>query len=132
MSSHKEIVEIPIISESIRSLNVPLSPCVRANGFLFISGVPGIDLSTGKIISGDIELQTEASLKCLKHTLESAGSSMEKVVKTTVFITNSAYFKRINDVYRRYFDHDAPARSCINIGSWPLEFDIEIECIALA
>jgi reactive intermediate/imine deaminase len=128
----KEIVEIPVISEVTRKIGVPLSPVVRANGFLFVSGVPGIDLGTGKIIGGDIETQTEASLKALKHTLESAGSSLDKVVKTTIYITNVAYFAKVNRIYARYFPNKPPARTFVGVTSWPLEFDIEIECIALA
>jgi enamine deaminase RidA (YjgF/YER057c/UK114 family) len=66
----------------------------------------------------------------VKATLEAAGSSLDKVVKVTIFITNAAYFNRVNEIYARYFPHNPPARSFVTIGSWPWEFDIEIECIA--
>ena len=128
----KEVVEIPVVSEAIRRLGVPLSPVVRANGFLFVSGLPGIDLATGKLVGGDIEAQTEASLATLKHALEAAGSSLAKVVKATVFISNAAYFHKVNRAYARYFLDAPPARTFVAVGSWPLEFDIEIECTALA
>jgi reactive intermediate/imine deaminase len=128
----KEIVEVPGISEAIRKIGVPLSPVVRANGFLFVSGLPGIDLKTGKIAGGGMEAQTEASILALKHALESAGSSLDKVVKTTVYVSNAAYFPTVNRVYARYFPNKPPARTFVAVGSWPLEFDIEIECIALA
>ncbi len=128
----KQVVEVPVISDVIRGLNVPLSPVVRANGFIFVSGLPGIDLATGRLIGGDIEEQTEASLVALKHALEAAGSSLAKVVKTTIYVSNAAYFRRVNEIYGRYFTENCPARTFVAVGSWPLEFDIEIECIALA
>ena len=129
----KEIIEVPVISETIRKTGVPLSPVVRANGFVFVSGLPGIDLATGRIVQGGIEAQTEASLAAVKHALEAAGSSMDKVVKVTIYASNSAWFAKINAIYARYFGGKAPpARTFVTVGSWPLEFDIEIECIALA
>lgn len=128
----KETIEVPVISELVRKMGVPLSPVVRANGFVFVSGLPGIDLATGKIVNGAIEEQAEASLKALKHALEAAGSSLGKVVKTTVYAANAAHFARINAVYARYFPKDPPARTFVPVGSWPLDFDIEIECVALA
>ncbi|TDH61804.1 RidA family protein [Dankookia rubra] len=129
----KEIIEVPVISETIRRTGVPLSPVVRANGFVFVSGLPGIDLATGRIVQGGIEAQTEASLAAVKHALEAAGSSLEKAVKVTIYASNSAWFAKINAIYARYFGGKAPpARTFVAVGSWPLEFDIEIECIALA
>ena len=129
----KEIIEVPVISETIRKTGVPLSPVVRANGFVFVSGLPGIDLATGRIVQGGIEAQTEASLAAVKHALEAAGSSLDKVVKVTIYASNSAWFAKINAIYARHFGGDAPpARTFVTVGSWPLEFDIEIECIALA
>jgi reactive intermediate/imine deaminase len=128
----KEIVEVPGISDSIRALGVPLSPVVKANGFVFVSGLPGMDPATGKVVQGDIEVQTEASLRALRHALEAAGSSMEKVVKTTIYASNAAWFRKINAIYARHFPHNPPARTFVAVGSWPLEFDIEIECVALA
>ncbi|MBK1659697.1 RidA family protein [Paracraurococcus ruber] len=129
----KEIIEVPVISDTIRRTGVPLSPVVRANGFVFVSGLPGIDLVTGKIVQGGIEAQTEASLAAVRHALEAAGSSLEKVVKVTIYCANSAWFAKINAIYARYFAGEAPpARTFVAVGSWPLEFDIEIECVALA
>lgn len=127
----KEIVEVPVVSDAIRKVGVPLSPVVRANGFVFVSGLPGIDLATGRVVDGSIEAQTEASLGALKHALEAAGSSLEKVVKATVYVSNAAHFAKVNRIYARYFPDKPPARTFVAVGSWPLEFDIEIECIAL-
>jgi 2-iminobutanoate/2-iminopropanoate deaminase len=67
----------------------------------------------------------------LKVCLESAGSSLDNVVKCTVFITNAAYFDDVNDVYRKYFRRNPPARVFCVVGSWPKKFDIEIDCIAV-
>ena len=128
----KEIVEVPVVSDLVRKAGVPLSPVVRANGFVFVSGLPGIDLATGKVVDGGIEEQTEASLAALKHALEAAGSSMEKVVKATVYVSNAAHFAKVNRVYARHFPDRPPARTFVAVGSWPMEFDIEIECVALA
>jgi reactive intermediate/imine deaminase len=127
----KEIVEVPVISDVIRKSGVPLSPVVKANGFVFVSGLPPIDLATGRISNGDIATQTELSLKAVKHALESAGSSLDKVCKVTVFASNAAYFKTINEIYARFFASCPPARTFVTVGSWPMEFDIEIECVAL-
>ena len=63
--------------------------------------------------------------------MKAAGSSLDKVVKVTIFCTNVAYFSAINEIYREYFAEDPPARSFVNVGSWPIPFDIEIECVAL-
>ena len=64
--------------------------------------------------------------------LEASGSSLDKVVKTTVFSANAAYFGLINEIYREYFPKEFPARTFVTVGSWPSQFDIEIECIAIA
>jgi len=104
---------------------------VKANGFVFVSGLPPIDLATGRISNGDIATQTELSLKAVKHALESAGSSLDKVCKVTIYASNAAYFKTINEIYARYFTSSPPARTFVTVASWPMEFDIEIECVAL-
>jgi reactive intermediate/imine deaminase len=128
----RTVIEVPVISDAIHKLGVPLSPVIKANGFVFVSGLPPIDLKTGTLIKGDVATQTEASLKAVKHALESAGSSLEKVCKVTVYVSNAASFATVNTVYARYFAVAPPARTFIAVGSWPLEFDVEIECVALA
>jgi 2-iminobutanoate/2-iminopropanoate deaminase len=128
----KEIIEIPVLSEVLRKLAIPISPVVRANGFLFVSGLPPLDPVTGQLVKGDVEAQSEVVLRALKHTLESAGSSLAKVVKTTAYVSNAGCFPTFNRVYTRYFSDRYPARTFVAVGSWPLEFDIEVECVALA
>ena len=114
------------------SSNRPLSKVVKAGDFLFLSGQPPIDPETGKFCDGNIEEQTRVTLDLIKNTLEAAGSSLDKVVKTTVFCTNVAHYHRVNAVYATYFPSDPPARTFVTVGSWPESFDIEIECVAIA
>lgn len=128
----KTVIYIPKLSEALEKVGVPLSPCVRAGDLLFISGLPPLDLESGTMLKGDIAAQTEQVMKNIQHTLEAAGSSLDKVVKANVFITNAAYFRTVNDIYRRYFPKDPPARTFVAMASWPMEFDIEIECTAIA
>lgn len=128
----KEIIRVGKISEAIENAKVPLSAAVKAGGFVFVSGLPPINQETGEVERGDIVRQTELSLEAVKAALEAAGSSLDKVVKCTVYIANSGYFETVNDVYRRYFPNDPPARTFCTVGSWPWAFDIEVECIALA
>lgn len=128
----KEIVPVPGLTEAVGKTGAPLSILVKAGDFLYCSGLPPLDPKTGELVKGDVATQTRAVLDALKYALEHAGSSLANVVKTTVFITNAAYFKTVNEIYRGYFPHDPPARTFVAMASWPLEFDIEIECVALA
>src|ERR1700741_2583830 len=105
----KEIIEVPILSDVIRKLGVPLSLVTRGNGFVFVSGMPPLDLATGKPVRGDIEVQTDASLKAVKLCLETAGSSLEKALMVRVYAANAGFYGSINRVYARYFSKDPPA-----------------------
>ncbi|MGH8567436.1 MAG: Rid family hydrolase, partial [Gammaproteobacteria bacterium] len=95
----KEVVDVPGISAALEKAGIPLSAAIKAGGFVFVSGTPPIDLKTGTLVAGDIVKQAEASLDALKATLEAAGSSLEKVVKVTIYASNSAYYGTINKVY---------------------------------
>ena len=128
----KEIIHVSPISEALAKGKIPLSPAVKANGFVFVSGLPPLDPNTGKVERASIDRQTELVLENVKAALEAAGSSLDKVVKCTVFCSNAGYFNAVNAVYARYFPHQPPARTFCTVGSWPWEFDIEIECVALA
>ncbi|WP_095201769.1 RidA family protein [Mesorhizobium carmichaelinearum] len=128
----KEIVEVPVLSAAVRALGVPLSLVTRAAGLVFVSGMPPLDLATGKLVKGDIEVQTEASLKALKHCLEAAGTSLDNVVMVRIYAVNSGFYGAINRVYARHFPESPPSRTFVPVASWPMEFDIEIECVAVA
>jgi 2-iminobutanoate/2-iminopropanoate deaminase len=128
----KEIIEVPVLSQGVRNVGVPLSLVTKANGFVFVSGTPPFDLETGKFVRGDIETQTEASLKAVQRCLESAGTSLDKVVMVRVYAANAGFYSAINRVYARFFPENPPSRTFVPVASWPMEFDIEIECVALA
>jgi len=129
----KKTFRVGKLSDALDAANVPLSPVVKANGFIFVSGQPPLDPATGELIQGDIRAQTEYVMENLKLCVETAGSSMDKVVKCNVYVTNIAYYDAVNEIYARYFPADAPpARTFAAVASWPWEFDIEIECVALA
>jgi 2-iminobutanoate/2-iminopropanoate deaminase len=128
----KDIVEVPVLSEMARRLGVPVAMATRANGFVFVSGTPPIDIETGAIVRGDIEAQTRACLIALEHCLKAAGSSLDRATMVRVYAANAGHYAAINRVYAGFFAKDPPARSFVPVASWPMEFDIEIECVALA
>jgi reactive intermediate/imine deaminase len=130
--SGKEVVRVGKISESIEAKKVPLSAVTKGAGLVFVSGLPPLDLATGELVRGDILVQTRHCLENVKAALESAGSSLEKALKVTVYITNCAYFEDVNRIYGEYFKHEPPARTFVTVGAWPWPFDIEIEAVALA
>jgi len=128
----KQVIEVPVLSAAVRALGVPLSLVTKGAGLVFVSGTPPLDISTGRLVKGDIEVQTEASLKALKHCLEAAGTSLENVVMVRVYAVNSGFYNAINRVYFRHFPENPPSRTFVPVASWPMEFDIEIECVAVA
>ncbi len=131
----KSVVRIANAAAPISPQGVPpLSPAIKVTGvsnLVFVSGQPPRDIKTGEIVSGDIQAQTRASLDQVKALVEAAGSSMDKVVKCTVYCSNSAYFQKINEAYKAYFPKDPPTRTFVTVGSWPGAFDIEVEAIAV-
>jgi reactive intermediate/imine deaminase len=131
MSDEKQTFRVGKLSEKLDAAKVPLSAVVKANGFVFVSGQPPLDAATGGLVQGDIRTQTRHVMENLKLCLETAGSSLDKVVKCNVYVTNIAYYDAVNLIYAEYFPTDPPARTFAAVASWPWEFDIEIECIAL-
>nr|WP_307992157.1 RidA family protein [uncultured Niameybacter sp.] len=111
----------------------PYSQGVLVTGgeMVFTSGQLPINPATGELVKDDIKAATKQSLENVKAILEEAGSSMDKVVKTTVFLNDIADFKAMNEVYAEYFKTDCPARSAFQVGKLPLEALIEIEVIAV-
>lgn len=108
----------------------PYSQAVAVNGLLFTSGVIPIDPSTNTLVEGDVEVQARQAIGNLRNLIEASGSSMDKVVKTTVFIKDMNDFGRINDIYKEYFTGDFPARSCVEVARLPKDVLIEIEAVA--
>ena len=110
----------------------PYSQAIRANGFLFLSGQIAIDPATQQIAGGDVKAQTERVLENLKGILEAAESSLEHVVRTTVFLADMGDFAAMNEVYSRYFTMKPPARSTVQAARLPRDARVEIDVIALA
>ncbi|MGD0968558.1 MAG: RidA family protein [Candidatus Aquilonibacter sp.] len=127
----REVIEVPGISEVSRARGVPISAAIRANGMIFVSGTPPIDPALGTFVRDSIAAQTERCLKNLQHVLETAGSSLAKVCMVRIYASGDHY-RAINEAYARFFPADPPARTFVPVGDWPLDFDIEIDCIALA
>ena len=108
----------------------PYSQAVLVNGILFTSGVIPIDPETNTLVEGDVTVQARQAIGNLKNLIEASGSSMDKVVKTTVFIKDMNDFGKINDIYKDFFTSDFPARSCVEVARLPKDVLIEIEAIA--
>ena len=104
---------------------------VIADKFIFLSGTPGFDLNSGQVVSDDFEEQTRQCFLNIKIILEEAGSSLSKVVKTTVFMVMGNDFSILNKVYSEFFPENPPARSTPQVMPFPAGILISVECIAL-
>lgn len=104
---------------------------VITDHYIFLSGMPGLDSMTGKLISDDFEDQTRQCFSNIKRVLEEAGSSMAKIVKTTIFMVAGNDFSVVNKVYSEFFPQEAPARSTPQVMPFPGGILISVECIAL-
>lgn len=110
----------------------PYSQAVAYGELVFASGQIPLDPETGKIVSGEIEAQTERVIANLSAVLEAAGSSLQRVLKTSVFLTDLSLFPRVNAVYARHFTGTpAPARATVQVAALPLGAAIEIEAVAV-
>jgi len=108
----------------------PYSHVVEAGGFLFVSGMVPIDIQKGLMITDDIGKATELVLSNVKMALEHAGSNLDKVVKTTVFLRDMADFNSMNEIYSKFWSESPPARTCVAAKEIPGNFPLEIEVIA--
>src|SRR4051812_37467266 len=117
--------------DAARSLNLPVSPAIRAGEFVFVSGLVAIDPATGERMLGTVAAETRQILTALAAVLDAAGSSLEKVIKVNVLIYSMLEYNNMNEVYREFFATDPPARTVcgakLNDGS-----KVEIDCWALA
>jgi 2-iminobutanoate/2-iminopropanoate deaminase len=108
----------------------PYTQAIRAGGFVFVSGQIPLDPSTGALAGESIEDQTERVLRNIRAILEAAGTSMDRVVKTTVFLRDLTEFPRMNEVYARMFGTARPARATVEVSALPKGVRIEIDAIA--
>jgi 2-iminobutanoate/2-iminopropanoate deaminase len=109
----------------------PYSQAIRGGGLLFTSGQVAIDPATQQVVSGDVAAQTDRVLKNLAAILQASGSSLEQVVRCTVFLKNMGDFGAMNEVYGRYFNQAPPARSTVEVARLPKDVLVEIDAIAL-
>ncbi len=110
----------------------PYSQAIEANGMIYCSGQIPIDPAVDAIVAETVEDQTRQVITNLKNVLEAAGSGLDKVVKTTVFISDMNDFAKINGVYAELFGDTKPARACVQVARLPKDVKIEIEAIAIA
>jgi len=119
-----------VATEKVKAIG-PYSVGVKAGRFVFCSGQLGLDQATGNLVEGGVEAETRQSLMNLSNILQAAGSSLERVVKTTVFMRDMNDFARMNAVYGEFFPSAPPARSAFQVAALPRGAAIEIEAIAL-
>ena len=109
----------------------PYSQAVIANGWIFAAGQVALDPRTGQLVPGDVRIQTKRVMENIKAVLAAAGSSMDKVVKTTVFLRDLNDFGPMNEIYGEYFQENPPARSTVQVAKLPRDAVVEIEVVAL-
>ena len=114
------------------AVNPTYSQAIKANGFVFVAGVIGIDPATGRLISEGIEEQTKQTLENIVDILSAAGSSMEKVVSTSLYLTDFDQLNQVNAIYARYFKENGPAKLSCGVSALYGGAKVEIQAIALA
>jgi len=121
--------------EIVNPLNKPtpvLSPAVKIDNLVYTAGQVGVKSDTGELAGSGIQEQTKQVMENIKFILEAAGSSMDKIIKCLVFITDMKDFQAMNEVYKSYFEKDPPARSCVQVAALARpELIVEIEAIAI-
>ena len=122
----------PVQTDSAPKAIGPYQQAIKANGFVYTAGQIPIDPKTGNFVEGGITAQTRQVLENLKAVLEAAGSSLDRVVKETVFLKNMADFAAMNEVYAQYLGSAKPARSTVAVAELPRGALIEIDLVALA
>ena len=126
----REVIRVEPLSTYLERWKAPTSAVTRCGDMIYVSGFPPFDPVTGDVIDAPIERQTELVLEQLKLCVETAGSSLENVLKCNVYCTSVEHFAAVNAVYARFFPKDPPARIFVTVPAWPGHFDIEIDCVA--
>jgi len=126
----KTLIAVPALQPWLDQAKVPLSLAVKHNSVLYVSGIPPIVPNTTTLCTGGIPEQTAQVLENIKLILEAAGTDLSQVLRCTIYAVNTGHFPAINEVYKRYFPTNPPARTFCTVGSWPAPFDVEIECVA--
>jgi 2-iminobutanoate/2-iminopropanoate deaminase len=126
----KEVIKTPELLDLGKFMQAPVSPAVRANGFIFTGGYVPLDPKTGEAVRGPIEDQARRTLDNLRQVLELAGSSLDKVVRVNIFLSDEKDFQGLNRVYREFFPGNFPARRTI-LSQLVGGFRCEIDCVAL-
>lgn len=108
----------------------PYSQAIKSGGFVFTAGQVAIDPATGNVIEGDVAAQTDRVMKNIAAILSAAGSSLNRVVKTTVFLKNMGDFATMNEVYGKHFGNHRPARSTVEVARLPKDVFVEIDVVA--
>jgi 2-iminobutanoate/2-iminopropanoate deaminase len=120
-----------VVTKKAPSAIGPYSQAIKTKDMVFISGQLAIDPISGALISGDIRKETQQALTNLEQILLAAGSGLDRVVKTTLFISNMDDFSSINEVYAEVFNQDPPARACVQVARLPKDANVEVEAVAL-
>jgi len=124
----RDIIATPLAPAAIG----PYSQAVRTTGLVFVSGQIPIDPASGTLVSGDIQAETRQAMQNLKAILEASGSSLEQVLKVTLFIADMDQFGLINEAYAAFFPQAPPARACVEVSRLPKDVRVEVEAVALA
>jgi 2-iminobutanoate/2-iminopropanoate deaminase len=126
----REIIRVEPLSTYLEKWKAPTSAVTRHGDTLYVSGFPPFDPATGEVVEAPLDRQTELVMEQMKLCLETAGSSLDNVLKCTVYCTSVDKFAAVNAIYARYFPKNPPARMFVCVVAWPGHFDIEIDCVA--
>jgi 2-iminobutanoate/2-iminopropanoate deaminase len=126
----KQVIRVEPLSTWLERVKAPTSVVTRHNDTIYVSGLPPFDPETGEVAKASIERQAELVMEQMKLCVETAGSSLDNVLKCNVYCTSAEKFAAVNAIYARYFPNNPPARIYVCVPQWFGTFDIEVDCIA--